>query len=466
MVFSSTIFLFLFLPICIGVNFVLAPRYRNGWLLLTSTFFYAWGEPKWVFLLLFSTLVNYVIGLVLDASKRAWIRKTTLVIACLYNFSILFWFKYIKFSISVFDSIFRTSLLAEHPILQSIIMPIGISFFTFQIMSYVIDTYRKDVPAQKNPFKLMLYIMLFPQMIAGPIVRYIDIANEIDHREITTQGLYSGVRRFMVGFTKKVVISNQVAQLADASFAASAPAGSVAWLGIIAYALQIFFDFSAYSDMAIGMGEMLGLHFLENFNYPYVAQSVKDFWRRWHISLSTWFKDYLYIPLGGNRKGTLATYRNLIIVFFVTGFWHGASWNFIVWGLFHGLFLCLERVKWVDKGLSRIPKWVGWLYTMMVVLVGWVFFRADNLTLAFQYLSSMFRLQNFRITDALFMLTPEKVCVLIAALIFSTPLYRTRLQKSSGKTELALDIVVFGAFLIALLYLAGSSFNPFIYYRF
>lgn len=466
MVFSSTVFVFLFMPVCIGVNYLLAPRYRNGWLLLASIFFYAWGEPKWVFLLLFSTFINYFVGLLLDASKRAWMRKAVLVFACLYNFSILFWFKYIFFSVSVFDSFFRTSLLSEHPILQNIIMPIGISFFTFQIMSYVIDTYRGDVPAQRNPFKLMLYIMLFPQMIAGPIVRYVDIVTEIDNRTISAQGLYCGARRFMVGFTKKVVISNQLAQLADYSFATSMPAGSVAWLGIIGYALQIFFDFSAYSDMAIGMGEMLGFHFLENFNYPYIAGSVKEFWRRWHISLSTWFKDYLYIPLGGNRKGTLVTYRNLIIVFFVTGIWHGASWNFIVWGLFHGFFLCLERVSWIDKVLKRIPKWVGWLYTMVVVLVGWVFFRADNLALAFQYLSGMVQFQNFRINDALFLLTPEKICILIAGLIFSTPIYRTVSNKASGIAEVSLDLLIFGAFLVALLYLAGSSFNPFIYYRF
>lgn len=467
MVFSSTLFMFIFMPVCLLVYALINPKLRNLWLLAVSIAFYAWGEPKWIFLLAFSTIVNYVAGLLLDAFQKPFLRRVVLVLDCVFNIAILFWFKYFTFSVSIFDSAFHTTLLADHEWIRQIVMPIGISFFTFQIMSYVIDTYRKQVPAQKNPLKLALYIMLFPQMIAGPIVRYIDVANEIDNRSFTLDGVYKGIRRFMVGFVKKVIISNRMAEVADLVFGQAEASGAMAWLGIICYALQIFFDFSAYSDMAIGMGHMFGFHFLENFNYPYIATSIQDFWHRWHISLSTWFKDYLYIPLGGNRKGKARTYCNLAIVFFTTGLWHGASWNFIVWGLFHGAFQLLERAKGFKKLLNAAPKLLRWLYTMVVVLIGWVFFRADNLAAALDYLGNMFAPASFGVKEVLFTMHPERICIMLAGFVLATPLYSRVLKKcENGWKALLLDIVLILLFCVALLYLTGSSFNPFIYFRF
>ena len=468
MVFSSTIFLFIFLPICLLVYAIIPARLRNLWLLTASIAFYAWGEPKWILLLGFSTLVNYGAGLLLDVVKKPAGRKLVLALDCVFNLAVLFWFKYLGFSVSLIDRAFGTTLQADHDWIRQIVMPIGISFFTFQIMSYVIDTYRRQVSAQKNPLKLGLYIMLFPQMIAGPIVRYIDVANEIDSRTFTLDGVYRGIRRFMVGFIKKVIISNRMAEVADIAFGQADLTGATAWLGIICYALQIFFDFSAYSDMAIGMGEMFGFHFLENFNYPYIATSIQDFWRRWHISLSSWFRDYLYIPLGGNRRGKFKTYRNLLIVFFTTGLWHGASLNFIVWGMFHGLFQLLERFKPVKKVLNAVPKWLRWMYTMLVVLVGWVFFRADNLSAAMSYLGSMFAPSSFDLNAALFLLRPERICILLLGIFLSTPVYRriSKACETGGFKALALDAAVVLGFVVAMLYLTGSSFNPFIYFRF
>ena len=467
MVFSSTVFVFLFLPITVLVYAIIREELRNYWLLLASIVFYAWGEPKWVLLLGISTVVNYCSGLLLAKLQKPGRRRLVLTLNCVFNIGILFYFKYLTFSVSIVDRLLHTSLVAGSDWLRGIVMPIGISFFTFQIMSYVIDVYRGQVPAQRSIIKLALYIMLFPQMIAGPIVRYIDVQKEINSRSFTMDGLYTGARRFMVGFTKKIIISNRMAEIADLAFAQANPTSGMAWLGIVCYALQIFFDFSAYSDMAIGMGHMFGFHFLENFNYPYIALSVQEFWRRWHISLSTWFRDYLYIPLGGNRKGTLRTYRNLLIVFFITGLWHGASWNFIVWGLFHGAFQLLERFKWYKAFLSHVPKPLRWLYAMLVVLVGWVLFRADDLPAALTYIQHMFSLRGFSLAEMLYTLRIERLAVLILGVIFSTPIFRAVSARCErGAKAVLLDCGIFACFAVALLYMTGSSFNPFIYFRF
>lgn len=344
MVFSSSVFLFAFLPIVLFVYFFAAEKYRNFVLLGASLLFYAWGEPKNIVVMLISIAVNYLFGF---AVAREWkVKKIALVLSVIYNLGVLFVFKYLNFAV---DTVNRVSG-AQIEIAQ-IALPIGISFYTFQIMSYVIDVYRGNVKVQKNLIDLALYISLFPQLIAGPIVRYIDVERQIKRRLTTFEGAKIGVIRFAIGFSKKVLIADQLAVLADTCFAGANPSIWLNWIGIVAYSLQIFFDFSGYSDMAIGLGKIFGFDFLENFNYPYISQSIQEFWRRWHISLSSWFRDYLYIPLGGSRAGKVRTYINLMIVFFLTGLWHGASFNFIVWGLFYAVFLVLERL-----GLAEILK--------------------------------------------------------------------------------------------------------------
>ena len=326
MVFSSEIFLFVFLPITMLCYFIFKPC-RNLILLLASLLFYAWGEPVYVILMLVSIIVNYLLGLLIEAQESVKIRKLTLAFSCTLNLAFLGLFKYASFLI---QNLALIGIEIKDPEIR---LPIGISFYTFQAMSYVIDIYRQKVPAQKSVFKLGLYISMFPQLIAGPIVRYSDIEQEIDNRHTTYNDFYEGSKRFMLGFSKKVLIADTVGKAADIAFGMNNLSMNMAWLGAIAYTIQIYFDFSGYSDMAIGLGRIFGFHFLENFNYPYVSTSVKEFWRRWHMSLSGWFKDYLYIPLGGSRCGKLKIYRNLIIVFLLTGLWHGASWNFVVWGL-------------------------------------------------------------------------------------------------------------------------------------
>ena len=338
MVFSSVLFLFGFLPIVLFVYFLSHPRYRNLVLLLASLFFYAWGEPKNVLLMLASIAVNYSLGLLIESKSKG--RKLFLILSLVFNLGMLFYFKYLNFAADIWAGITGHSLG-----IKDIALPIGISFFTFQIMSYVIDVYRENVPAQKSIIDLALYISLFPQLIAGPIVRYVDVEAQIKHRECSWAKAYDGATRFMIGFAKKVLIADQLAVLVDLVFdRAGVGYHSIAghWIGAVAYALQIYYDFSGYSDMAIGLGKLFGFDFLENFNYPYISRSIQEFWRRWHISLSTWFRDYLYIPLGGSRKGTVRTYINLIIVFLATGIWHGASFNFVVWGLYYAVFLVLE----------------------------------------------------------------------------------------------------------------------------
>lgn len=351
--------------------------------------------------------------------------------------------------------------------LNQIALPIGISFFTFQIMSYVIDVYRGTVPPQKSLAKLALYISLFPQLIAGPIVRYSDVAAQIDERNVTLGGIYTGAVRFMIGLSKKVLLSNQMAAIADAAFIQSDPPALLAWMGAVAYALQIYFDFSGYSDMAIGLGKLFGFDFLENFNYPYISSSVKEFWRRWHISLSSWFRDYLYIPLGGSHCSREKTYRNLLIVFSMTGLWHGASWNFVVWGLWHGAFLILERVL---GNRFRMPKWLGHIYTMLVVLIGWVFFRADTLGQAAVYLRSM---AGNPLEGALYSLSHldrEKVFFFALSLIFCLPAGKwinSRLGETSRSfAQTARDTALAAVFFVTILYVVSSGFNPFIYFRF
>lgn len=461
MVFSTPIFLFLFLPAVLVLNYIIPKKYiaaKNVVLLVASLFFYAWGEPRNVLLMLLSIVVNYVCGLLLgkfDSDEKK--RKVVLWASVVFNLGLLFFFKYFSF---VTGGLF--------PVIK---LPIGISFFTFQIMSYTIDVYRRSVEPQKNLVKLALYISLFPQLIAGPIVRYIDVEKQLTYRECTADKTARGMIRFSMGLAKKVIISNTVAAICDGIFGSTntVPAFT-AWVGVICYALQIYFDFSGYSDMAIGMGHMLGFDFLENFNYPYVSCSVQEFWRRWHISLSSWFRDYLYIPLGGNRRGKVRTYINLIIVFACTGLWHGASFSFIVWGLWHGLFLVIERLGF-KKALDKLPKFIGWIYTMLVVLVGWVFFRADTLSAAMKYLGEMFSFSG-GVANGMAQFDNLSFIITVIAIVLCTPVYqflKGKLEKTEGGKKAAFVIgavLATGLFILSVIFLTGSGYNPFIYFRF
>ena len=461
MVFSTPIFLFLFLPAVLVLNYIIPKKYiaaKNVVLLIASLFFYAWGEPKNVLLMLLSIAVNYVCGLLLgkfDSDEKK--RKVVLWASVVFNLGLLFFFKYFNF---VTGGIF-----------PAIKLPIGISFFTFQIMSYTIDVYRRSVEPQKSLLKLALYISLFPQLIAGPIVRYIDVEKQLTYRECTAEKTARGMIRFSMGLAKKVIVSNTVAAICDGIFGSTntVPAFT-AWVGVICYALQIYFDFSGYSDMAIGMGHMLGFDFLENFNYPYVSCSVQEFWRRWHISLSSWFRDYLYIPLGGNRCGKVRTYINLIIVFACTGLWHGASFSFIVWGLWHGLFLVIERLGF-KKVLDKLPKFIGWIYTMLVVLVGWVFFRADTLSAAMKYLGEMFSFSG-GVANGMAQFDNLSFIITVIAIVLCTPVYqflKGKLEKTEDGKKAAFVIgavLATGLFILSVIVLTGSGYNPFIYFRF
>ncbi|HWA99793.1 MAG TPA: MBOAT family protein, partial [Pirellulales bacterium] len=394
MLFSSPVFLFLFLPAVLLLH-TLAPRAaKNAVLLACSLLFYAWGEFNYSVLMAAVIAMNHMFGLAVERHRQHALAGWLLGVCMVANLGLLGYFKYAGFVVDSGNSVLGWLGFAPlpHP---EIILPIGISFYTFQAMSYVIDVARGAVRAQRNPIDLALYVALFPQLIAGPIVRYVDVAAELRDRHVGWSGFASGVQRFCLGLAKKMLLANSLGGVADIAF--GLPDGSLpmttAWLGIVCYALQIYYDFSGYSDMAIGLGQMLGFQFLENFNYPYAARSLTDFWRRWHISLSTWFRDYLYIPLGGNRHGTLRTAANLLVVFLLCGLWHGASWTFVLWGLFHGVFLSAERCG-LGRLLARLPSLFQHAYLLVAMLVGWVLFRANDLAHAWLYLQAMFGLNS------------------------------------------------------------------------
>lgn len=476
MLFSSAIFLFLFLPVVVGIYFILPKKLRNAWLLLSSIVFYTWGEKQVVLVMLASAVIDYSSGLIISKGHK----RTGLLLSLTFNLAALGYFKYLNFTADNMYHLFQWVGI-ENQYLKSIpevTLPIGISFYTFQTMSYTIDVYRGKVKANKNFIQFATYVTMFPQLVAGPIVRYIDIQKQLAHRVITYNKITAGIERFIIGLAKKMIIANNCAYIADGIFALPpehVPA-LTAWLGVIAYSFQIYFDFSAYSDMAIGLGRIFGFTFLENFNYPYIAASIKEFWRRWHISLSTWFRDYLYIPLGGNRVSKSRLYINLFIVFFITGLWHGASWNFIIWGLIHGAFLIIERLG-LGKALPKAWKPLQHMYTLLVVVIAWVFFRADNLAHASDYLKQMFsinRQTNYSILAHY--LTFENSVALAMALVLSLPIYPTLRKKlkhlSTGNTiQLAgLNMLRLCTLLILLyisaMYISVDAYNPFIYFRF
>lgn len=479
MLFSSPIFLYLFLPITLLCYFLSPKKIKNYTLLLSSLIFYGWGGISFLLLLLTSVLINYVSGILVNNSKTGKRKKTVLVIGVILNLLLLLYFKYANFFVENLNLLSPVELK-----MAKIVLPIGISFFTFQAMSYLIDVYRDTAKVQKNFAKLLLYVSLFPQLVAGPIVRYKDVAEQIDERNVTIDKFASGIRRFMLGLMRKVLIANPMAVIADQAFSTNPEllTPAMAWLGIVAYSLQIYYDFAGYSDMAIGLGKMFGFEFLENFNFPYFAKSVKDFWHRWHISLSTWFKDYVYISLGGNRFGEGRTYLNLTIVFLVTGFWHGAAWNFVVWGMIHGFFLILER-HLLKSTLNALPAFVQRIYTLLIVLVAWVFFRANNLSDGWSYLMTMFGVNKCIFYDiAVFeFIDLQNITILIIALLGSTPVFwkiihswsRFNVQSNSIFSYVSTHVyhlsmllfISFGIFLSTMM-LICNSYNPFIYFRF
>lgn len=469
MVFSSVSFLIFFLPCLLVIYFLVPKRFRylkNLILLAFSLAFYTCGGPKFLLLMLLSILINYIGGCLAAPNHSAKTRKFGMTFSVVLGLALLGWFKYAGF----FGEILH-ALLPIIPVPQ-VTLPIGISFFTFQGLSYVIDVYRDDAPVQKDILKLALYISFFPQLVAGPIVRYTTVAEEIERRDESVSEFSAGAVRFLFGLGKKMLLANAVANVADAAFAASAPSASFAWLGALAYTFQIYFDFSAYSDMAIGLGKMFGFHFLENFNYPYISQSITEFWRRWHISLSTWFRDYVYIPLGGNRCSKMRNILNLLIVWFLTGLWHGASWNFIVWGLWFFVLLVGEKFLW-GKALQRLPFLLRYIYAMLLVILSWVIFRANTLHAAISYIAAMFGGNAWYDAHSVYYIVqywPEWIGCFLAALPIKQWL-QTALEKRDTVTSRAVLLVAPKVIALALLVLSyckliTGSFNPFIYFRF
>lgn len=469
MLFPSEIFLFIFLPTVLLFYYTLLRKtktLKNIFLFLASLFFYAWGEPVHVFLMLFVILLSYVFGILIDRLReKKTAAKLVLILMVCANIGILGWFKYSAFLVAQLNILLHT----DFP-LPSAALPIGISFFTFQAMSYVFDIYRNRGKVQKNPLLVGLYIALFPQLIAGPIVRYETIASQIDHRVETFEDFSAGVVKFCIGLGKKVLLANNLAIAADNAFQMVAPdyysaSTAMAWLGAVSYTLQIFFDFSGYSDMAIGLGQMFGFHFEENFRYPYISATVSEFWRRWHISLQTWFRDYVYFPLGGSRVSTPKLVRNLFIVWLLTGIWHGANSTFIVWGLLYFVLLTFERLT----GLHKKHFWWSHIYTMFFVTLGWVIFRSTTLRGAFTYLKAMFGIGTLRLTDsAAIACLKQNLVYYLAAILFCAPVVPF-LERKFGSSRLWQGIYVLGVFAIFILsvsFISSSAYSPFIYFNF
>lgn len=466
MVFSSTIFLCVYLPLVLLGYYICPKKGRNLFLLIVSLVFYAWGEPKYVFLMIFSILVNYIFGRLMDKNRGRQKRmKLLLVLSVVIDLGLLSVFKYTDFVITNINAIFGANFD-----LLNIALPIGISFYTFQAMSYTIDVYRDDVRVQKNLIDFGMYITMFPQLIAGPIVRYADVQDQLADRSVTTVDFSEGVMRFVVGLGKKVLLANQMGAVWSDIYALGGDVSTLmAWTGAIAYTFQIYFDFSGYSDMAIGLGRMFGFKFPENFRYPYQSVSITDFWRRWHITLSTWFKEYLYIPLGGNRCGLARQALNLLIVWSLTGFWHGAGWNFVMWGLYYFVILFIEKL-FLLKALDKLPKFFRHVYALLLIIIGWVIFASDDVSVLLPYLGSMFG-ANGAIggMDVYTLLT--KAVLLIICCVASTELPKKLFLSAAGamneKAAFTLKSVLMIALLaLSMILLIGDSYNPFLYFRF
>ena len=467
MLFSSLTFLFAFLPLTLALYFLAKDKYKNYILLVASLIFYAWGEPKYILLMIGSIVVNYGLALGIDkCRKKRRKARWLLALTVFLNIGALFVFKYLDFAIDNMNLAFNFDLEAT-----GIVLPIGISFYTFQILSYVIDVYRGKVGVQKNIFTLGTYIALFPQLIAGPIVRYATIEKQLNQRKHSLERFCDGFRRFMVGFLKKVLIANNVAIIADAVFNDPSGVSLGPWailIALLAYTLQIYYDFSGYSDMAIGLGKIFGFDFEENFNYPYSAHSITDFWRRWHISLTTWFRDYLYIPLGGNRCSKMKWIRNFFVVWLLTGLWHGASWNFVLWGLFYAVILLTEK-QFLRKFLNKLPKLLSWVYMFIIVNIGWLLFRVNSLEDLKLVVSNFFRpsgsLAEFLSSN--FAVVPYFTFIIIGVILMF-PWVRNWAKKVTQKTRgrILVDAVMLILFVVGICALVSSSYNPFIYFRF
>lgn len=463
MLFTSITFLYYFLPLVLIFYFITPKKYRNIILLISSIIFYAYGEPKYVFLMLLEIIISYYGAILIDKYPRY--KETILAIFITIHLGLLCIFKYTNFLISNINNIFNSNI---SPL--NIIMPIGISFYTFQIISYLVDVYKKKVPPQKNILTLATYISLFPQLIAGPIVRYKDINEELKNRTITLKDTSYGFRRFIIGLAKKVIIANSLGELFNI-LNNNVPISLVStWLKSLSYMLQIYFDFSAYSDMAIGLGCIFGFHFLENFNYPYISKSITEFWRRWHISLGSWFKDYLYIPLGGSRRGPLILIRNILIVWFLTGLWHGASWNFIIWGLYFGLILLIEKL-FLKKYFSKVPAIFKHIYVLFIVLISFIIFNSTTIDEAITTIKNLF-ISNSLINSGTIYYLKSYLPLILISLIGATPLIKNIYTKlSKNKTLNKILNILEPIYLIILLiivtaYLIDSTYNPFLYFHF
>lgn len=464
MVFSSMVFLCVFLPAAFCLHLLLpGMRAKNFLLVVASLVFYAYGEPIYVILLVASSAGNYILARLTGECPK--IRKLTMTLAVVINLGLLVIFKYSGFLVETFNSVTGAGIPVPH-----VRMPIGISFFTFQALSYVIDVYRGDASVQKNFGKVLLYISFFPQLIAGPIVKYHDVEAEINNRKQTPEEIGKGIRRFIAGLSKKILIANTMGLVADNLFGAAATGitGPGAWLGAVSYMLQIYFDFSGYSDMALGLGMMFGFHFHENFDYPYISASIREFWRRWHMSLSGWFKEYLYIPLGGNRRGKFRTVVNKMIVFVCTGIWHGASFNFLFWGIYHGFFLMLEEyIPFIGKKGGKLKNFFQHVYALLVVCVGFVFFRADTMKQGCFWIREMFTDFGWKASAmslTLQQLTPVYLVTLAAALVAAVPV--NSMLKKYKWYEGFTYVLSLAGFALCVLSLAGGTYNPFIYFRF
>ena len=469
MVFSSLTFLFLFFPIVIGVYYLCPRALRNLWLLAASLLFYAWGEPVYIRLMVASILFNYLCGLgvaALQKREKKGIAKALLILCVVGNIGALGVFKYADLLIGTINGI-----AGSHLALLELALPIGISFYTFQALSYVIDVYRGTVAAQKNPITFGTYIALFPQLIAGPIVQYKTVEEQLSCRRETAAQFAAGIGRFTVGLGKKVLIANQVGALWDtvAALPQAQLAAGTAWLGALAFTFQIYFDFSGYSDMAIGLGKMLGFEFLENFDYPYLSRSITEYWRRWHISLGTWFREYVYIPLGGNRHGLSRQILNLIIVWGLTGLWHGASWNFLLWGLYYGVILIVEKV-WLLRPLQKAPAAVQHLYSLLLIILGWIIFALTDFSAIGGYFAALFGAHGGLDSSTMYLLTSNLILLVIAG--FASTRLPAKLaagfvQRLTPAGQTAVKCIFYtGVLLMCIAFLVGDSYNPFLYFRF
>ena len=481
MVFSSLIFIFLFLTGTLTLYYIVPKKLKNPVILLSGLVFYTWGEPVYVVVMIISTLIDYFAGLIIwKFGDNRHIRRTCLIVSVVMNLSLLFVFKYSGFFADTVNAIAGQTLIDIDKVhffgiewLPVNLLPIGISFFTFQSMSYTIDMYKGEIEVQKDPISFAAFVTLFSQLVAGPIVRYSDIAKELNDRTIDIDKVYEGVIRFITGMGKKVLIANSVGALWETVLAdvqaGSAVSVSTAWIGIIAYTLQIYFDFSGYSDMAIGLGKMMGFTFPENFNYPYLSKSISEFWRRWHITLGAWFRSYVYIPLGGNRKGMPRTILNLAIVWLLTGIWHGANWTFILWGVLYGVLIIMERL-FLGKVLEKLPGAVSWLYTILLVMFGWVLFASPDLATAGAYFAGMFGASGVVFDNSALYIIINYGVVLVVGIFASTDAFKILVGRAEKRfpalIHALMPVCKTAVFVLCIAYLVDASYNPFLYWNF